>query len=74
MLDFCQRAFSAKTVRSDIDFNKLSLPGKYDLIWCGSLVTHLDELAAINLLKFFHSHLSPDGLCIFTTHGQYSAN
>jgi SAM-dependent methyltransferase len=71
-LDFCKRMFSAKAVSSDIDFRKLSLPGKFDLIWCGSLVTHLDENSTINLLKFFYDHLTPAGLCVFTTHGRYT--
>ena len=72
MLDFCKDVFSVKSVISDIDFRKLSLPGKHDLIWCGSLITHIDERATADLLKFFHDHLSPGGLCVFTTHGQLS--
>ncbi|MCH7760116.1 class I SAM-dependent methyltransferase [candidate division TA06 bacterium] len=71
-LDFCKRIFSVKSVMSDKDFNKLSLSGKFDLLWCGSLITHIDEKATTDLLKFFHDHLSPGGLCVFTTHGQTS--
>ena len=71
-LDFCKDVFSVKSVISDIDFSKLSLSGKFDLIWCGSLITHIDERATADLLKFFYNHLSPGGLCVFTTHGQLS--
>jgi SAM-dependent methyltransferase len=72
-LDFCKETFSAKPVMSDKDFNKLSLPFKFDLVWCGSLVTHIDEETTKGLLKFFYAHLAPGGMCMFTTHGQKSA-
>jgi len=71
-LNFCKKVFSVKPVISSKDFRRLSLPNSFDLIWCGSLITHLDESATSNLLKFFHDHLSPGGLCVFTAHGQLS--
>jgi len=73
-LDFCKREFGVKSVISNKDFGKVSLSGKIDLIWSGSLLTHLDEHDAAELLKFFHETLSPEGLCIFTTHGRHSAS
>jgi SAM-dependent methyltransferase len=72
MLDFCRRTFAVNSVKSDPDFNKIFLPNKFDLIWCGSLFTHINETAAIDLLRFFYDHLAPNGLCVFTTHGQFS--
>ena len=72
-LDFCRETFSAKPVMSEKDFSRLSLHQEFDLIWCGSLITHIDEETTKELLKFFHAHLSPGGLCVFTTHGQKSA-
>jgi SAM-dependent methyltransferase len=74
MLAFCKHAFSVKTVASGVDFNQLSQYGKFDLIWCGSLITHLNEKASTELLRFFYSHLSPNGLCVFTTHGLFSVD
>jgi SAM-dependent methyltransferase len=72
-LDFCKKTLCAKPVMSEKDFSKLSLPDKFDLIWCGSLITHIDEETTKGLLKFFHAHLSPGGICVLTTHGQKSA-
>jgi SAM-dependent methyltransferase len=72
-LDFCRRIFSVKTIISNRDFTRLSISDKFDLIWCGSLVTHIDENAAARLLRFFHDHLLPGGVCIFTTHGNRAA-
>jgi SAM-dependent methyltransferase len=69
-LDFCRDVFSVKTKISNADFTRLSMPGKFDLIWCGSLITHIDDKAATDLLRFFHDHLAPNGLCVFTTHGR----
>lgn len=71
-LDFCKEAFSVRAARSDKDLRKLSLSGRFDLIWCGSLITHLDERGTRDLLTFFHDHLLPGGLCVFTTHGRLS--
>jgi len=70
-LDFCGREFSVNAVESNVDFKKVSLPGKFDLIWCGSLVTHTDEKLTGDLLTFFHNHLAPGGTCVFSMHGQF---
>ena len=69
-LDFCSRTFSVTPYLSKSPFNDLRLPRRFDLIWCGSLFTHIDEHAASDLLQFFHDHLSDRGVCVFTTHGQ----
>lgn len=73
-LAFCKKHFSAQTFLSQADFTKLKNPQKFDLIWCGSLLTHLDENRALSLLKFFYDHLALGGICVFTTHGQRAAN
>ena len=71
-LEFCRRSFFVATFLSKTTFSDLSLPQRFDLIWCGSLITHIDEQASRNLLQFFHDHLSDQGMCMFTTHGQRS--
>ena len=73
-LDFCRRSFSVATLLSNTTFSDLFLPQQFDLIWCGSLFTHINEQASRNLLQFFHGHLSAQGVCIFTTHGQRSVD
>ncbi len=71
-LDFCRRAFSVDTLLSSKNLGDVSSPNLFDLIWCGSLITHIEEQATIDLLRFFHDHLSDQGLCVFTTHGERS--
>lgn len=69
-LDFCARELGAATVPSRRDLRELALPGSYDLIWCGSLLTHLDESTSMNLLDLLARHMAPGGVLVFTTHGE----
>jgi SAM-dependent methyltransferase len=69
LVEFCRKAFGARAVRSVPDFNQLHIPGTFDLIWCGSLLTHIDEPRCADLLRLFYNHLSPEGVCMFSTHG-----
>jgi SAM-dependent methyltransferase len=71
-VDFCRHTFAVDSILSDRDIGNLSLPGQFDLIWCGSLITHVNDRFTTRLLKLFYDHLSPGGSCVFTTHGQYS--
>ncbi|HEX8244530.1 MAG TPA: class I SAM-dependent methyltransferase [Longimicrobium sp.] len=70
---FCADTFGAKPVFSSPDFDGLSLETRFDLIWCGSLVTHLDAAPTLGLLRFFARQLAPGGLLVFTTLGDYAA-
>ncbi len=67
---FCATTFHVTPLESKIPISALELDAKYDLIWCGSLFTHIDEPAAVDLLRFFHDHLATGGICVFSTHGR----
>lgn len=69
-VDFCARMFRAEPVYSQLNLSEFSLGRQFDLIWCGSLVTHLDAGGIRDLICFFFNHLSPNGVLVFTTHGQ----
>jgi SAM-dependent methyltransferase len=69
-IKFCRKAFHARTSISNEDFSEILLPGPFDLIWCGSLLTHLEARRAIEVLQLFCRHLGPNGLCLFTMHGR----
>jgi SAM-dependent methyltransferase len=73
-VDFCMRTFGARGAYSRPDLDSLFLGDEYDLIWCGSLVTHLDAGRIAALLRFFARHLAPDGVVVFTTHGEFVAH
>ena len=69
-VDFCTGTFGVNGVYSKQDLPALSLQKQFDLIWCGSLVTHLDEPRIVALMKFFQRHLLPGGLLVFTAAGE----
>jgi len=73
-VEFCVRTFGALPAYSSLQLDDVSLGRKFDLIWCGSLVTHLNEAGIKALLRLFQRHLEPGGLLMFSTHGDFVAN
>lgn len=72
-LGFCQSRFDIQTFSPSIKNKTAEFEKKYDLIWCGSLITHLPQDEISTLLEFFYESLEPGGLCIFSTHGDLIA-
>jgi SAM-dependent methyltransferase len=72
-VNFCAATFGAEPVYSSEDVSRIALRRRFDLIWCGSLVTHLDAPRWIEFLRLFARVLKPGGVCVFTAHGQYVA-
>jgi CBS domain-containing protein len=66
-VDFCGGVLGATPVYSEDDPAKIQLNEKFDLIWVGSLFTHLPARRWRGFLDFFADHLTPAGLLIFTT-------
>jgi SAM-dependent methyltransferase len=69
-VDFCVATFGAEGAYSREDVRELQLPRAFDLIWCGSLFTHLESERWLPFLGFFERHLTQDGVLVFTTHGR----
>jgi len=72
-VEFCAKTFNARGVQSHADFNKLELHEKYDVIWVGSLITHLDANAVFSFFKFILRHLNASGRAIISSHGAFVA-
>lgn len=70
-VDFCAEQFNGKGVYSDPDMRKVNLPKNQDLIWIGSLFTHLDEARTRDWLAYLAQHLSPHGILVATFHGLF---
>ena len=66
---FCAQTLGAKPVPSHTDPGQIELSGEFDLIWCGSLLTHLDAGLWSPYLRLFESVLAPAGLLVFTVLG-----
>jgi SAM-dependent methyltransferase len=72
-VQFCVRTFGARPAYSSVNLDEVELAKKFDLIWCGSLATHLNERDIVALVRLFVRHLTPGGLVVFTTHGDFAA-
>ena len=69
-VDFCASTFGAVPVYSEDDPHKIPVDrDAYDLIWVGSLFTHLDSDLWPRFLDAFRTFLRPGGLLIFTAAG-----
>ena len=66
---FVVAQFGAATIDPQADF---SVPSSehFDLIFVGSLVTHVGPNQYTRAIRWFVDALAPDGLLIFTTHGR----
>lgn len=67
---FCAKTFGATPFLSTPELATLALPGRYDLIWVGSLLTHLPEESSSAVLDKLHGALAPQGVLVFTVHGR----
>lgn len=70
-VDFCAETFGAIALYSTENPSQISLEGYYDLIWVGSLFTHLPEYRWCDFLSLLCEHLS--GVLVFTTAGHEAA-
>ncbi len=69
-VDFCAKQFGARPVYSQPDLRQLSFNAQFDLIWVGSLVTHLPRdrwLAALDCLIKWTKEC---GVIVFSTQGR----
>ena len=69
-VEFCARTFAAEPVVSVEDVARIPLEGEFDLIWCGSLLTHLSRSRCAAFLDLFRRVLAVGGVLVFTLHGR----
>ncbi len=70
-VDFCATRFGALPVYSKPDLRELSFPGQFDLIWVGSLLTHLPHAKWLETLDCLVRWTSDCGVIILSTQGRY---
>lgn len=68
-VDFCENTFGAYPVYSNKTLNNISFGDTFDLIWVGSLFTHLDLPQWEKFLNLFSNLLNPGGLLVISLHG-----
>ena len=69
-VDFCRTTFDVDGVYTTADPRDTELRAGFDLIWCGSLLTHMPATRWAVFLDFFASQLAAGGVAVFTTHGR----
>jgi SAM-dependent methyltransferase len=66
-VDYCARTFGAVPVYSDVDPARVRIDHEVELIWVGSLFTHVDPARWEGFLDLFAQVLRPGGILVFTT-------
>ncbi|WP_158543296.1 class I SAM-dependent methyltransferase [Dyella psychrodurans] len=68
---FCANTFGARPLLSKADLTTMHFDTSYDLIWVGSLFTHISRDLARTWLSHLANYLSPRGMLVGTTHGRW---
>jgi SAM-dependent methyltransferase len=66
---FCASKFEATGVVSSDRPEEIELRGPFDLIWCGSHLTHIEKDRWTGFVRLFESVLAPGGVLVFTVYG-----
>jgi SAM-dependent methyltransferase len=72
-LEYCSRVLGVTTVRASQRPEEVQLDGSFDVIWCGSLLTHVGRDRWSGFVKLFESLLARGGVVVFTTYGRFTA-
>lgn len=67
---FCRERLGVRAWRSGVEIETLQAPNTYDLIWVGSVLTHLSADDAVRITRRWLEWTNPGGLVIATTHGR----
>ena len=71
-VDFCSRTFNGRAIYSRPELTEVTLGGPFDVIWIGSLFTHVDEARTQRWLRYLCAQLSRDAILLATFHGTWS--
>ncbi len=69
-VDFCAKEFDAVPVYSNPDLTQVDFGKQFDLIWVGSLLTHLPQKQWLAALDCFIKWTKECGVLIFSTQGR----
>jgi SAM-dependent methyltransferase len=73
-VDFCAQQFGATPVYSQADLYQLPFTAQFDLIWVGSLVTHLRQDRWLATLDCLVKWTKECGVIVFTTQGRTASS
>lgn len=70
---FCAETFGANPLASQEDLTQVTFPHAYDLIWIGSLFTHVDRRRVRAWMTHLARFLTATGILVATFHGRWCA-
>jgi SAM-dependent methyltransferase len=70
---FPEADLTAREVDPDVDPDQVELGGRFDLVWCGCLLTHLDRHRWHRFFSRIAGALEAGGLFVFTAFGRDQA-
>lgn len=73
-VDFCAKHWGAHPVQASTDVSEIKFDRQFDLIWCGSVLTHLDEKSWLDTLNFLIDSTNECGVIILTLQGRFFAS
>lgn len=71
-VDYCAKRFGAVPVVSRPELSEVDFGTSFDLIWVGSLFTHVDRPQTARWLAHLARFLTPNGIVVATMHGRWS--
>lgn len=71
---FCSETFGAVALHSIGELSNVAFPCKYDVIWVGSLFTHVARDTTRRWMRYLANFLSPHGVVVATIHGRWCEN
>jgi 2-polyprenyl-3-methyl-5-hydroxy-6-metoxy-1,4-benzoquinol methylase len=69
-MEFLRSSLGIEAWTIGTNIHTLTLPGRYDLVWAGSVVTHLRESDSRQLIDKLLSYCKPGGLLVLSFHGR----
>lgn len=71
-MTFLRSTFGIEAWTVGVDVDALEFPSRYDLVWVGSVITHLSEHDTRTLISKLFSSCKPGGLLALSFHGQHA--
>ena len=71
-VDFCVSTFGVRPIYSREELTEVDLSSMYDIIWAGSLFTHLSQDITRKWMAHLTKFLGPQGIVVATLHGRWS--
>jgi hypothetical protein len=73
-VEFCEIVLGCTPLLSSEEFSEVDFPKDCDVIWMGSLITHISESRAKQLISILIGSLKVGGSLVFSSHGDFVAS